>query len=114
MIHYKLAEQLHFNYVNAHPFPHIVIDNFLDKGIATKASNDLIKYDKWDYDPTSHSSIAQINKFFSPSISLINFAELSISYCKHSLNFPKEAHDDKSLIFSCTCSYSPQEGTPFP
>lgn len=66
MINYKLAEQLHFNYVNAHPFPHIVIDNFLDKGIATKASNDLIKYDKWDYDPTSHSSIAQINKFFSP------------------------------------------------
>lgn len=68
MIHYKLAEQLHFNYVNAHPFPHIVIDNFLDKGIATKASNDLKNYEKWDYDPTSYSSDAQINKFFCPGV----------------------------------------------
>jgi Rps23 Pro-64 3,4-dihydroxylase Tpa1-like proline 4-hydroxylase len=70
MINYGLAKKLNFNYLNSHPFPHIVIDDFLDKGIAQKASNDLRNYEKWDYDPTEYSDGVQKNKFFSPGIDI--------------------------------------------
>lgn len=67
MINNKLAEQLSFNYKNALPFPHIVIDNFLDKKIAEIAYGELSKFDVWDYDPTDYSKKAQQSKFFMPS-----------------------------------------------
>jgi Rps23 Pro-64 3,4-dihydroxylase Tpa1-like proline 4-hydroxylase len=67
MINIKLAEQLSFNYKNSLPFPHIVIDNFLEKKIAEIAYNELSKFDVWDHDPTDYSKLAQQNKFFMPS-----------------------------------------------
>ena len=67
MINNKLAEQLSFNYTNALPFPHIVIDNFLERKIAEIAHNELSKLEVWDYDPTDYSKLAQQNKFFMPS-----------------------------------------------
>jgi Rps23 Pro-64 3,4-dihydroxylase Tpa1-like proline 4-hydroxylase len=67
MINIKLAEQLSFNYKNSLPFPHIVIDNFLEKKIAEIAYNELSKFNVWDYDPTDYSKLAQQNKFFMPS-----------------------------------------------
>lgn len=67
MINIKLAEQLSFNYKNSLPFPHIVIDNFLERKIAEIAHNELSKLEVWDYDPTDYSKLAQENKFFMPS-----------------------------------------------
>lgn len=67
MINIKLAEQLSFNYKNSLPFPHIVIDNFLERKIAEIAHNELSKLEVWDYDPTDYSKLAQQNKFFMPS-----------------------------------------------
>ena len=67
MINNKLAEQLSFNYKNSLPFPHIVIDNFLERKIAEIAHNELSKLEVWDYDPTDYSKLAQQNKFFMPS-----------------------------------------------
>ena len=67
MINTKLAEQLSFNYKNSLPFPHIVIDNFLEEKIAETAYNELSGFDKWYYDPTDYSKLAQQNKFFIPS-----------------------------------------------
>jgi len=67
MINIKLAEQLSFNYKNSLPFPHIVIDNFLEKKIAEIAYNELSKFNVWDHDPTDYSKLAQQNKFFMPS-----------------------------------------------
>jgi Rps23 Pro-64 3,4-dihydroxylase Tpa1-like proline 4-hydroxylase len=67
MINIKLAEQLSFNYKNSLPFPHIVIDNFLEEKIAETAYNELSGFDKWYYDPTDYSKLAQQNKFFMPS-----------------------------------------------
>ena len=67
MINTKLAEQLSFNYKNSLPFPHIVIDNFLEEKIAETAYNELSGFDKWYYDPTDYSKLAQQNKFFMPS-----------------------------------------------
>ena len=67
MINTKLAEQLSFNYKNSLPFPHIIIDNFLEEKIAETAYNELSGFDKWYYDPTDYSKLAQQNKFFMPS-----------------------------------------------
>lgn len=66
MINYKLSEQLHFNYSNAYPFPHIVIDNFLDKGIAQRVYHEMKNFNGWDWDPTDYSEGVQKNKFFCP------------------------------------------------
>jgi hypothetical protein len=52
MINLKLADQLSFDYKNSHPFPHIVIDNFLQEKFATIAAEELKNFEGWDYDPT--------------------------------------------------------------
>jgi Rps23 Pro-64 3,4-dihydroxylase Tpa1-like proline 4-hydroxylase len=67
MINLKLADQMGFHYRNSYPFPHIVIDNFLENKFANLAYEDLKKFDWWDYDPSDYSKDAQVNKFFCPS-----------------------------------------------
>ena len=68
MINLKLADQLSFDYKNSHPFPHIVIDNFLQEKFATIAAEELKNFEGWDYDPTDYSSGVQQNKFFCPGV----------------------------------------------
>jgi Rps23 Pro-64 3,4-dihydroxylase Tpa1-like proline 4-hydroxylase len=68
MINLKLADQLSFDYKNSHPFPHIVIDNFLQEKFANIAVEELKNFEGWDHDPTDYSSGVQQNKFFCPGI----------------------------------------------
>ena len=68
MINLKLAEQLSFNYKNAHPFPHVIIDNFLENKFARIAVDELRNFQMWDHDPTDYSSDVQQNKFFCPGV----------------------------------------------
>ena len=68
MINLKLADQLSFDYQSSQPFPHIVIDNFLENKFANIAAEELKNFEGWDYDPTDYSSGVQQNKFFCPGI----------------------------------------------
>lgn len=68
MINLKLAQQLSYSYKQANPFPHIVIDNFLENKFANMAAQELKNFEGWDYDPTDYASGVQQNKFFCPGI----------------------------------------------
>ena len=66
MINKELANTLKTPYSSAHPFPQIVIDNFLDENIANKVSEEVQNFEAWGYDPSEYSSRHQVNKFFTP------------------------------------------------
>jgi Rps23 Pro-64 3,4-dihydroxylase Tpa1-like proline 4-hydroxylase len=57
---------LHSAYTNAKPFPHIVIDHFMDPLDALFCKHEMEKYTQWGYDNTEYSKEAQKNKFFTP------------------------------------------------
>lgn len=63
---FTLPNNIFFNYRNASPFPHIVIDNFLDAWPLTEVNKELDTYSHWRSD--SVSAAHQPNKFFAPDI----------------------------------------------
>ena len=58
---------LHSQYQQAQPFPHVVMDDFLDPGIMQVARAELQRFQDWDHDPTPSNTPYQVNKFFVPS-----------------------------------------------
>jgi Rps23 Pro-64 3,4-dihydroxylase Tpa1-like proline 4-hydroxylase len=66
MINTSIAHALKTGYKTAYPFPHIVIDNFLDEKIANQIAEEVKNYEMWGYDPSAYSAKHQVNKFFSP------------------------------------------------
>lgn len=59
---YSNIEQLHEQYANGNPFPHIVIDDFLQKDIACTVATELKNVDLSDWDVDAHSE--QVNKWW--------------------------------------------------
>jgi Rps23 Pro-64 3,4-dihydroxylase Tpa1-like proline 4-hydroxylase len=66
MINTELSNLFKNNYQSAFPFPHIVIDNFIQEDIANEVAEEVKKYKMWGYDPSAYSVKHQVNKFFSP------------------------------------------------
>lgn len=65
MINHNLAKNLSTQYANGLPFPHIVIDNFIeDQNCLEKVLEEFRTYAHWGYD--NFSLEHQVNKFFSP------------------------------------------------
>lgn len=65
MINLNLAKQLKTQYTNGIPFPHIVIDNFINDDIfLSNVLEDVKNYEGWGYDHLTGKH--QVNKFFSP------------------------------------------------
>ena len=67
MINLEFARQLSPTYSMAVPYPHIIIDNFIETTIAKTCYYELVNYKYWDYDDSIYSEKDQINKFFTPS-----------------------------------------------
>lgn len=66
MIDKSLAKKLNFHYLSQYPYPHIVIDDFIESAVLNKSLNEMIVYPYWGYDNTNYSADHQINKFFAP------------------------------------------------
>ena len=61
-------------FLNNNPFPHIVIDNFLNEGITEKMSDDFILDDEW----INNSFVNNFNKYNLPSLEKKSFECKSI------------------------------------
>jgi len=61
-----IPELLSSNYVNAHPYPYIVFDNFLQYGAAGSVCFEMEGYNNWSTDETDHVADHQQNKFYTP------------------------------------------------
>ena len=64
MIDHNLASKIKTQYRQAFPYPHIVIDNFIDPHILKSAHEEIKKYTGWGFD--SSQGEMEVNKFNSP------------------------------------------------
>lgn len=65
MINLNLGKQLKTQYANGIPYPHIVIDNFInDEVLLNNVVEDIRNYNAWGWDHLTGAH--QVNKFFSP------------------------------------------------
>ena len=53
-------------YKQAYPFPHILIDNFIDEYVADCARQELKTFNHWHMDPNAYVINEQVNKDFAP------------------------------------------------
>ena len=65
MLNYKLVNHLKTQYKTAYPFPHIVIDNFMDEIYLKKCLPEL-PYCEWGYDYDEEKTGHQIKKYYTP------------------------------------------------
>ena len=65
---YELGKKLNFHYSNSNPFPHIVLDNFIDSTAAMQCFNELKTTDYWvtESSDNAYMSSHQVSKFFTP------------------------------------------------
>ena len=65
MINFSLSKHLKTQYATEYPFPHTVIDNFINEQFLNKAVNDL-QYVDWGNDTGEEKDTNQVKKLFSP------------------------------------------------
>ena len=65
MINFSLSKHLKTQYATEYPFPHTVIDNFINEQFLNKAVNDL-QYVDWGNDDGEEKDTNQVKKLFSP------------------------------------------------
>jgi hypothetical protein len=65
MINFSLSKHLKTQYATEYPFPHTVIDNFINEQFLNRAVNDL-KFVDWGYDPKEEQDSHQVKKLYSP------------------------------------------------
>lgn len=65
MINFKLPKYLKTQYATEYPFPHTVIDNFMNETFLNKAIGQLNQVD-WGYDEGEVSEGHQVKKLYSP------------------------------------------------
>ena len=65
---YELGKKLNFNYSKSKPFPHIVLDNFIDNTVAMQCFKELKTTDYWvtESSDNEYMSSHQVSKFFTP------------------------------------------------
>jgi Rps23 Pro-64 3,4-dihydroxylase Tpa1-like proline 4-hydroxylase/glycosyltransferase involved in cell wall biosynthesis len=66
MINFTLTENEINQYLGGQPFPHIVIDNFLNPSIINPLIKEFNEFQNWGYDNSNYSKNHQVNKFFFP------------------------------------------------
>jgi Rps23 Pro-64 3,4-dihydroxylase Tpa1-like proline 4-hydroxylase/glycosyltransferase involved in cell wall biosynthesis len=66
MLNLKMSENEIVQYSINEPFPHIVIDNFIEEPILTDIVNEFQNFSNWGYDNSEYSKNYQVNKFFAP------------------------------------------------
>ena len=70
MINQKILENVGDmvrQYHSASPYPHIVVDNFLDENVLETCLREMTNFNYWSVDPESERTNVQVNKFFCPS-----------------------------------------------
>jgi Rps23 Pro-64 3,4-dihydroxylase Tpa1-like proline 4-hydroxylase len=85
MIEKSISKHLYSTYQKAHPFPHIIIDNFLPEDIANQIHKELTQNDLWYRDSENWVQEYQVNKFFLPSGNKEEIHELEAKVPKTSL-----------------------------
>ena len=65
---YELGKKLNFNYSKSKPFPHIVLDNFIDNTVAMQCFKELKSTDYWQTEDSNNAYMAphQVSKWFTP------------------------------------------------
>ena len=65
---YEIGAKLNYHYLNSRPFPHIVLDNFINSNIATQCFNELKTTDHWATESSNNEYMRdhQVNKFYTP------------------------------------------------
>ena len=66
MVNFNITENEINQYNNAKPFPHIVINDFLQESILENVLNEFKDFKQWGYDNSNYSKDHQVNKFFAP------------------------------------------------
>jgi Rps23 Pro-64 3,4-dihydroxylase Tpa1-like proline 4-hydroxylase len=66
MINLEFGRQLSPTYSMANPYPHIIIDDFIESSIANTCYNEMENYKFWGWDGSKYSENHQVNKFFTP------------------------------------------------
>jgi hypothetical protein len=64
MINLEFGKQLSAKYSTVNPYPHIIIDDFIESSIATTCYNEMKNYKFWGWDNSKYSENHQVNKFF--------------------------------------------------
>ena len=67
MVDILLSKKLSFTFQSAYPYPHIVIDNFIQDSLLSKSSDEMNSFEYFGFDGTTYSAEHQVNKFFTPS-----------------------------------------------
>ena len=63
----EITDSMAREYQTADPYPHIVIDNFInDVSFVDKIVDEYQKYEYWGHDSSDYSKNHQVKKFFSP------------------------------------------------
>ena len=75
---YEIGAKLNYHYLNSRPFPHIVLDNFINSNTATQCFNELKTTDHW----ATESS----NNAYREIIRLINFIPLGLKKVQYNYN----------------------------
>lgn len=65
MVNYDILKNIKTEYSTNYPFPHIVIDNFMDPFYLKKAISEM-EFVDWGFDENEYKSGHQINKLYSP------------------------------------------------
>jgi len=65
---YEHGKKLNFNYLKTKPFPHIVLDNFINNTIAMQCFEELKTTDYWQTEDSNNSYMKphQVSKWFTP------------------------------------------------
>jgi len=77
MIDFSLSKKIAHSYQNAYPYPHIVIDDFVQDSLLNKSMDEMNIFEFFGYDGTAYSAEHQVNKFFTP-------------WCENNMNDLKE------------------------
>lgn len=62
----NLPTHMSTSYASAHPFPHIVIDNFLNQFMLEQILSELTVYNNWTTDNSDYVRKHQVEKYFTP------------------------------------------------
>ena len=65
---YDQGKKLNFNYLKTKPFPHIVLDNFINPAAAMQCFNELKSTNYWQTEDSNNAYMAahQMSKWFTP------------------------------------------------
>lgn len=67
MIDYSLASKLKTAYKSAHPFPYVVIDNFIPDYLLNRALTEIKNHDYWYHNTMEWIKEYEVNKLYTPN-----------------------------------------------